>query len=284
METGLDTSISSIIAMYELPGADTTLDCPSVAKDEEDMAMTYWQIGSQRCEDDSTTSMHLCKAFGAVGCQRQPLVCPPPGLHELDDVSTDAPSEPTASPVSFSAASTAPCLSADEQNFMQQSSNYSQHAAAGPGPQSTHCRSSRRRRDSQPHDALTPAQVYENKVTSVMIYRLPRTLTQEQLVGELNSSGFTYMFDYVYLPTKIPCAENLGYAFVNFRTLDSAATFVNMWGGNCCGKRYCHLGNLIIFEAARQGLDAQAKQSRNKKNHRIKNPRYQPLTMPTIEL
>eukprot|EP00403_Amphidinium_massartii_P004312 CAMPEP_0178384502 /NCGR_PEP_ID=MMETSP0689_2-20121128/7547_1 /TAXON_ID=160604 /ORGANISM="Amphidinium massartii, Strain CS-259" /LENGTH=242 /DNA_ID=CAMNT_0020004749 /DNA_START=355 /DNA_END=1080 /DNA_ORIENTATION=+ len=123
-------------------------------------------------------------------------------------------------------------------------------------------------------DALTPAKVYEKQVTSLMILGLPRTLTQEELATELQVSGFAVCYDYLYMPVKIPSTQNLGYAFVNFRSLESSSTFVNMWGDNCCGRRYCRLGRLSIVEAAKQGLEAQAGVGSTGKMRRIKNPRF----------
>lgn len=60
----------------------------------------------------------------------------------------------------------------------------------------------------------TPAE-FENK-TTVMIRNLPFRYSQDMLVKDLNESGFTDAFDFVYLPMNSKTDSSKGYAFVNF--------------------------------------------------------------------
>jgi len=102
--------------------------------------------------------------------------------------------------------------------------------------------------------AFRMASEFENK-TTVMIRNLPFRYSQDMLVKDLNESGFTDAFDFVYLPMNSKTDSSKGYAFVNF---SSAAC---SW--NCKiafeGRPMMQYGSdkvLSVVPAAVQGYDA----------------------------
>ena len=52
-----------------------------------------------------------------------------------------------------------------------------------------------------------------------MIRNVPNRYTRYQIVDELNLHQFEGCYDFVYLPIDQATEANVGYAFVNFRTV-----------------------------------------------------------------
>lgn len=64
------------------------------------------------------------------------------------------------------------------------------------------------------------------EVTTLMICDIPCRQTIEQIIDAINLHGFANTFDLVYMPAKRPkYIQNMGHAFVNFRTAAHASAF-----------------------------------------------------------
>jgi hypothetical protein len=59
--------------------------------------------------------------------------------------------------------------------------------------------------------------------TTVMIHNIPSRYSQSDLMNDLNASGFSGTFDFLYIPIDGNTLGSLGYAFVNFIDPASAA-------------------------------------------------------------
>lgn len=73
--------------------------------------------------------------------------------------------------------------------------------------------------------ATPPAPVPEGPHTTVMFRNIPNKYTRDMLVTQLESDDFTGKFDFVYLPMDFKHKCNVGYAFINFRTVEACETF-----------------------------------------------------------
>merc|ERR1719394_693245 len=69
-------------------------------------------------------------------------------------------------------------------------------------------------------------------ITTVMVRNLPVRCKQDELVQELNGSGFEGSYDFVYMPCNFASGTSRGFAFVNFTMPTVAPHFVNMWNGS----------------------------------------------------
>jgi hypothetical protein len=68
-------------------------------------------------------------------------------------------------------------------------------------------------------------------VTTLTINNLPITLTQDELLELLDTSGFKGCYDYVYLPGDDCTENNLGHAFVSLLTPEDAQRLFAAWHG-----------------------------------------------------
>jgi hypothetical protein len=66
-------------------------------------------------------------------------------------------------------------------------------------------------------------------VVTLMIRRVPRRYTQEELKSEIENAGFDGCFDVFYLPMDERHKRNRGFAFVNFVDSSFAAHFQKMF-------------------------------------------------------
>jgi len=112
-------------------------------------------------------------------------------------------------------------------------------------------------------------------VTTLMIRNLPPDLTQTELLGKMNSTGLTGLFDFCYVPRCFESKENKGYAFVNFVTPDSARKFALTWHkSDILGVTH----PLNVSAAAVQGLaDNRKRWETSSRMRRIRNPEFQPF-------
>jgi hypothetical protein len=69
----------------------------------------------------------------------------------------------------------------------------------------------------------------QKEFTTVMIRNIPCRYTQEELIEDI--SEITPLFNFVYLPPSKRCEGNVGYAFVNFSTPESAKLFMQVFNG-----------------------------------------------------
>jgi hypothetical protein len=115
-------------------------------------------------------------------------------------------------------------------------------------------------------------------VTTVMIRNIPRKCTQRMLVADLVGSGFDGTFDFVYLPTDISSAKNLGYAFVNFIHGDYVKSFRDVFHKRHLASMRGSRTGLSVSPALIQGYEANIENvMKNASVHRIRNPEYLPV-------
>jgi len=115
----------------------------------------------------------------------------------------------------------------------------------------------------------------DESITTMMVRNLPRRVTQEQLEVHLQNSGFLGEYDVLYLPYCFKKKQNLGYAFINFRTSAKAFEF-------CCSWHKKKLNNgpksrpMNVTVAQIQGRDANL--NLLLKEHKMRNnPDLQPI-------
>lgn len=129
---------------------------------------------------------------------------------------------------------------------------------------------------SQPSRTAEQQELGVSKATTVMIRNVPRHVTQQELLEELNRSGFAGQYDFLYMPCDFHTEENQGMAFVNFTSAIMAASLIRQWhqqssfsGGG---------PSLTVAWASVQGLEANLKAS-GARLRRIKNPRLRPFIL-----
>lgn len=121
-----------------------------------------------------------------------------------------------------------------------------------------------------------------DSATTIAVRNLPFNVTREELLREVDGSGFADLYDYVYLPHKFKEHRNLGFAFLNFLTVEMAQEFHAMWHKSrrfavkgCCKG----IKPLNVTVATLQGKEANAFKARGSKMVRVKNSSYQPLML-----
>jgi len=67
-------------------------------------------------------------------------------------------------------------------------------------------------------------------ITTVMFRNIPNKYTREMLVNQLEQD-MRGLFDFIYLPIDFKNKCNVGYAFINFRTVEACDTFVSRFNG-----------------------------------------------------
>lgn len=116
-------------------------------------------------------------------------------------------------------------------------------------------------------------------VTTLMIRNLPRVLSQEGLLRELDQGGLGGQYDFVYVPSLFDAGESKGYAFVNFTTPEAAETCLRVWHRG----RHCGVAEdappLSISPAELQGLEANVRRWSKPRMNRIRNPRFRPFVL-----
>jgi len=94
-----------------------------------------------------------------------------------------------------------------------------------------------------------------DNVQTVMLRNLPNKVTQQTLLWELEDSGFTQAYDFVYLPIDPDTNANKGYAFINFIDASYAAMFRSRFDG----QRFANSNSdkvMSTWPAALQGFEA----------------------------
>lgn len=116
--------------------------------------------------------------------------------------------------------------------------------------------------------------------TTIMIRNIPRKCTQRMLVSDILAAGFGNTMDFVYLPTDISSAKNLGYAFVNFVQSEYAKSFREIFHKKHLASMRGSRAGLSVSFAVIQGLQANVDNvMKNASVHRIRNPEYLPLVL-----
>jgi hypothetical protein len=120
-----------------------------------------------------------------------------------------------------------------------------------------------------------------NGGTTVMLRNIPNNYTRSMLLQKLNRN-FRGAFDFLYLPMDFESSCNMGYAFLNFRTVDECERFTTEFDGVEC--RVCLPGFSSakvcrVTHARVQGLEGNIRHLRSSTIMRdlAKYPEWQPL-------
>jgi len=144
-----------------------------------------------------------------------------------------------------------------------------------------HCDSSSPSSRRQGRGSDTPASAWASSGTTVMLRNIPNKYTRDMLVRQLNST-LRGQFDFVYLPIDFKNRCNVGYCFINFRTLDVRDIFVESFDGVEVSKCLPGLNSKKIAEVAParvHGRDDNVKRLRNSPvmNELVGHPDWMPL-------
>jgi len=117
--------------------------------------------------------------------------------------------------------------------------------------------------------------------TTVMLRNIPNKYTREMLIKQLMVS-FQGLFDFMYLPIDFKNKCNVGYGFINFRTPEACAMFVEQFHGVEVRKCLPGLNSKKIAEvtpARVQGLSENVRRLRNSPvmNQLQDHPEWMPL-------
>mmetsp|Transcript_74801 Transcript_74801/g.173283 ORF Transcript_74801/g.173283 Transcript_74801/m.173283 type:complete len:530 (+) Transcript_74801:234-1823(+) len=117
--------------------------------------------------------------------------------------------------------------------------------------------------------------------TTVMLRNIPNKYTREMLVKQL-SVDFYGQFDFMYLPIDFKNKCNVGYGFINFRTVEACEKFVKDFHGVDVRKCLPGLNSKKVVEvtpARVQGLQENVRRLRNSPvmNQLLDHPEWMPL-------
>mmetsp|Transcript_22120 Transcript_22120/g.40667 ORF Transcript_22120/g.40667 Transcript_22120/m.40667 type:complete len:249 (+) Transcript_22120:82-828(+) len=114
-------------------------------------------------------------------------------------------------------------------------------------------------------------------LTTVMVQNLPRMFTQKDFLNSLDAYGLEGTYDFCYVPVCFTNGHSRGYAFVNFRTHESAVELVNMWQNTKYTLSKKQKKPLIVTFAETQGLTALLAQPAMKRMQRVRNLEFRPF-------
>mmetsp|Transcript_104876 Transcript_104876/g.191520 ORF Transcript_104876/g.191520 Transcript_104876/m.191520 type:complete len:573 (-) Transcript_104876:132-1850(-) len=117
--------------------------------------------------------------------------------------------------------------------------------------------------------------------TTVMFRNIPNKYTRDMLVRQLEED-MRGLFDFVYLPIDFKNKCNVGYAFINFRSVEACMSFVNRFNGVEVRKCLPGLNSRKVTEvtpARVQGFDENVQRLRNSPVMRelASKPEWMPL-------
>mmetsp|Transcript_24804 Transcript_24804/g.45489 ORF Transcript_24804/g.45489 Transcript_24804/m.45489 type:complete len:459 (-) Transcript_24804:127-1503(-) len=117
--------------------------------------------------------------------------------------------------------------------------------------------------------------------TTVMLRNIPNKYTREMLIDQL-SKDFRGEFDFLYLPIDFKNKCNVGYGFINFRTVENCAKFVSMFDGVDVRECLPGLNSKKVAEvtpARVQGFTENVRRLRNSPvmNQLIGHPEWMPV-------
>lgn len=109
---------------------------------------------------------------------------------------------------------------------------------------------------SQEQVVVEGKRVSKEAITTLLIQNLPASLSQRELLRELDRSGFRGLYDFVALPTSRKGSPCHGSAIVNFVSVAVAGAFIGAWQrSRRCGMQE-HMPLLSISPADAQGQGA----------------------------
>lgn len=120
----------------------------------------------------------------------------------------------------------------------------------------------------EPHPGAEEAQdeagdVPEGPKTTVMIRNLPNNFSRAMLVKLLDSEGFQFKYDFVYLPIDFKSNASLGYAFINLVTPEEATRFWDTFEGYSNWSLPSQKVSSVNWSTPHQGLEAHIERFRN---------------------
>merc|ERR1719502_1315102 len=110
---------------------------------------------------------------------------------------------------------------------------------------------------------------------SMMIRNIPNRYSQQMLRTEIDKAGFKGKYNFFYLPIDFGQRANLGYAFIDFQDVETAAQFIATFEGEKL-RKFKSRKILSISPAVYQGLPANLNHFAKAALQRITNPRFQP--------
>jgi hypothetical protein len=99
--------------------------------------------------------------------------------------------------------------------------------------------------------------------STVMLRNVPYDARQRGVLSLIEDEGFSGLFDFFYAPLDFKSKNNLGYAFVNFKTLEIARDFFSRFDGKKVTSRPGWDKALRVCWARVQGLEANVEHYRN---------------------
>ncbi|EER12764.1 heterogeneous nuclear ribonucleoprotein, putative [Perkinsus marinus ATCC 50983] len=146
----------------------------------------------------------------------------------------------------------------------------SPHIPRGHGPPSSRANSAPTRNNSG------SSQNSDSGKTTVMLRNIPNKYTQKILLNSIDGRGFEGTYDFFYLPIDFRNRCNLGYAFINFTTHESAVAFTNSFNGYSLpafkSTKVCE-----VCWARVQGLEANVDHYRNSPVNEMPHNEYKPM-------
>lgn len=99
--------------------------------------------------------------------------------------------------------------------------------------------------------------------TTVMIRNMPNNYTRDMLLELVDEMGFAGTYDFVYLPIDFATQAGLGYAFVNFSSVDNARICFNELEGFSNWKVPSEKVCTVTWSSPTQGFEAHIDRYRN---------------------
>jgi len=113
-------------------------------------------------------------------------------------------------------------------------------------------------------------------VTTLVIQRLPRDILVAELLQEIDASGFSSLYDFCYVPCQNKPLKNLGFAFLNFLSPESAWKFQECWQGTYHWDMKATRPGIGIAVANAQGKQANLQRCYPRMS-RVRDKRFHPF-------
>ena len=117
-------------------------------------------------------------------------------------------------------------------------------------------------------------------VTTMMIRGVPQCMTQNDLMQELNISGFAQFYNFCYLPQDVGRRQHKGYGFVNFVNTWTAQLFRSAWANRMLATSSGRSQPVDIVPSFVQGLRANMNKWCGPRTHSIRDPGQKPFLSP----
>ncbi|CAE7038686.1 ML5 [Symbiodinium natans] len=117
-------------------------------------------------------------------------------------------------------------------------------------------------------------------VTTMMIKGVPKRMTRNDLMQELNISGFQQLYDFCYLPQDVDSQQHKGYGFVNFVHTWTAQLFRSAWAKRMLTTSSGRSKPVDIVQSSVQGLRANMNKWCGPRTHSIRDPAQKPFLSP----